>query len=105
MPWVMTLSNNAPRAEGIINSLHCSNAPLTASLASGSDRNVDWIGNIAGVGMANRVTGVDMAKADQVEVRVGYIGMKNGRLRKCCSASQHRHDPPMKARRLGERTQ
>jgi hypothetical protein len=50
---------------------------------SGSDRKLDWIGSIVGVGIANNVTGVDIAKADQVDERLEYMGMKNGRLRKC----------------------
>ena len=48
------------------------------------DKKLDSIGSIAGVGIANKLTGVERAKADHVDARVEYMGMKNGKLRKCC---------------------
>ena len=79
---MITFKSKAPKAEGIISSRHCNNPPL-AEVGLGSDRKLDRIGIIAGVGIANNVTGVDNAKADQVDERDEYNGMKNGRLKKC----------------------
>lgn len=90
MPCVMTFNNNAASAEGIINWRHWIRLPLTVDPTSGMDRKLlACIGSPAGVGSANRLMGVDRAKADHVAVRVGYMGMKKGRLRKCyCQISR-----------------
>jgi hypothetical protein len=57
----MTFSDNAPKAEGIINCLHC----INESFAPGAERN-RVSGNPAGVGIASKLTGVDNEKASSV---------------------------------------
>jgi hypothetical protein len=66
IPWVMTFSNKAPKAEGIISCLHCSNE----SFAPGAERN-RVSGNPAGVGIASKLTGVDEENASNVEINDG----------------------------------
>jgi hypothetical protein len=62
----MTLSSSAPRAEGIINCLQC----INESLAPVAERNRDS-GKAEGVGIANRLTGVDRENASNVEIKDG----------------------------------
>jgi hypothetical protein len=66
IPCVMTFSNKAPRAEGIINCLHC----IKVSFVPDPARN-RVSGNPGGVGIASRLTGVDREKASNVEINDG----------------------------------
>jgi hypothetical protein len=62
----MTFSNNAPRAEEIINCLHC----INESFAPGAERNRDS-GKAEGVGITSRLTGLDRENASNVEINDG----------------------------------
>jgi hypothetical protein len=78
----MTFRSNAPRAEGIINCLHCINVSFVLDPARNRVS-----GNPGGVGIASRLTGVDREKASNVEINDGKKGKKYGKLRKCCSSA------------------
>jgi hypothetical protein len=67
----MTFRSNAPRAEGIINCLHCINVSFVLDPARNRVS-----GNPGGVG-----------KASNVEINDGKKGKKYGKLRKCCSSA------------------
>jgi hypothetical protein len=66
IPCVMTFSSSAPRAEGIINCLHCINVSFVPD--PGRNR---VSGNPAGVGIASKLTGVDIENASNVETNDG----------------------------------
>jgi len=78
----MTFSNNAPRAEGIINCLHCINVSFVFDPARNRVS-----GSPAGVGIASKLTGVDSEKASNVDSNDEENGRKNGKLRKCYSSA------------------
>ena len=65
-PWVMTLSNSAPRAEGIITCLHCMRPPFDPGPPCGRDKYRES-GIMDGAGMVKSEKGVEEENASNVD--------------------------------------
>ena len=64
---MITFNKSAPRAEGIINCLHCINESFDPDPM---DRNRNF-GTAVGMGIASRLTGVESEKASNVDSNDG----------------------------------